>query len=269
MQPRKPEILLYMDESGSRDPDRHPRQQAYAPDWFGIGGVLVKASDKSGIEAAMDAFRLRWPQMGDTPLRSYDIRNKTGRFRWLSQLDETLLTAFYEDLSAMMADLPIVVTGCVVHRPGYNERYLEQYGPRRWKLCKTAFHIAVERAAKYALHHGARMRVYVERSDKVTEQQLKVYFDEMRNEGQPFNSETSAKYQPMPADQLRPTLFEFAVRTKGSQLMQLADLVLWPICRGGYVHDDRVYGLLKSNGKLLDAHCTQANGLQGIKYSCF
>jgi len=134
----RPEILLYMDESGSRDPDRHPREQADSPDWFGIGGVLVKATDKAGIETAMDDFRLRWPQMGEHPFRSYDIRNKTGRFRWLSQIDETSLTAFYDDLSAMIASLPIVVTGCVIHRPGYNERYLEQYGIRRGKFCKTA-----------------------------------------------------------------------------------------------------------------------------------
>jgi hypothetical protein len=269
MQARQPEILLYMDESGSRDPDRHPREKSDTPDWFGIGGILVKATDKYGIEATMDAFRLRWPQMGDNPLRSYDIRNKTKRFRWLSQLDEVTLKAFYEDLSAMIACLPIVVTGCVVHRPGYNKRYLDRYGPRRWKLCKTAFHIAVERAAKYAFHHGARMRVYVERSDKITEQQLKGYFDEMRNAGQPFNSDTSAKYQPMPAEQLRPTLFEFGVKTKGSQLMQLADLVLWPICRGRYSPDDRAYCLLQSSGQLLDTHCNQDNGLMGIKYSCF
>ena len=206
---RQPEILLYMDESGSRDPDRHPREKANSPDWFGIGGVLVKATDKADIEAAMDNFRLRWPQMGEHPFRSYDIRNK------------------------------------------------------------TAFHIAVERAAKYALHHGARMRVYVERSDKVTEAQLKGYFDAMRKAGQPFNSETSAKYLPMQAEQLNPTLFEFGVKTKGSQLMQLADLVLWPICRGGYSRDDRAYGLLKASGQLLDAHCTPANGLMGIKYFCF
>lgn len=265
----RPEVLLYMDESGSRDPHRHPREQAGSPDWFGIGGVLVKATDKADIEAAMDDFRLRWPQMGEHPFRSYDIRNKTGRFRWLSQIDETSLTAFYDDLSAMIASLPIVVTGCVIHRPGYNERYLEQYGIRRWKLCKTAFHIAVERAAKYALHHGARMRVYVERSDKVTEAQLKGYFEAMRTTGQPFNSETSAKYLPMQADQLRDTLFEFDVKTKGSQLMQLADLVLWPICRGGYSRADRAYGLLQTSGQLLDAHCTPANGLMGIKYFCF
>jgi len=269
MQSRKPEMLLYMDESGSRDPDRHPRQKSEVPDWFGIGGILVKAGDKPGIEAAMNAFRLRWPQMGDGPLRSYDIHHKTGRFRWLSHMDEASCTAFYDDLSAMIAELPIVVTGCVIDRPGYNERYFEQYGARRWKLCKTAFHIAVERAAKYASHQGARMRVYVERSDKVTEDQLKGYFDEMRNTGQPFNSETSAKYQPLPADQLGPTHVEFGVKSKESQLMQLADLVLWPICRGRYAPDDRAYGLLKSNRKLLDAHCTQANGLMGIKYFCF
>ena len=269
MHARKPEVLLYMDESGSRDPDRHPREIVDVPDWFGIGGILVNVGDKPAIEQTMEAFRKRWPQMGDHPLRSYDIRNKKGRFRWLSQLGEVSLSAFYKDLSAMMADLPIVVVGCVVHRPGYNQRYLQQYGPRRWKLCKTAFHIAVERAAKYAMLHGARMRVYVERSDKVTEKQLKGYYEEMRQAGQPFNVQTSAKYQPMPVDQLRQTVYDFGVKTKESHLMQLADLVLWPICRGGYVPDDRAYGLLKSTGKLLDAHCTHANGLLGIKYSCF
>jgi len=51
--------------------------------------------------------------------------------------------------------------------------------------------------------------------------------------------------------------------------MQLADLVLWPICRGRYSPEDRAYDLLKSNRKLLDAHCTEDNGLLGIKYSCF
>ena len=269
MQSRKPEFLLYMDESGSRDPDRHRSQKVNAPDWFGMGGILVNVADKPRIEAQMTAFRECWPQMGDHPFRSYDIRNKTKRFRWLSQLDELSRKAFYGDLSEMISRLPIVVTGCVVHRPGYNERYLEQYGPRRWKLCKTAFHIAVERAAKYAQHHGARMRVYVERSDKSTEQQLKSYYDEMRKAGQPFNSETSAKYQPMSVNQLRATLFEFGVKTKDSPLMQLADLVLWPICKGGYGPEDRAYRLLQSSGLLLDAHCTQANGLLGIKYFCF
>lgn len=269
MQPIKKELLLYLDESGSRDPDRHPKQSADAPDWFGIGGVLVSAEDKSSIESTMSAFRTRWPQMGDTPLRSYDIRNKTGRFRWLSQLGESSLLTFYEDLSSTMTSLPIVVTGCVVHRPGYNQRYLQEYGPRRWKLCKTAFHIAVERAAKYAVHHGARMRVYVERSDKATESQLKSYYSEMRQAGQPFNAQTSAKYQPMQADQLKQTLYDFEVKTKNSQLMQLADLVLWPICRGGYVPTDRAYSLLQKNGKLIDVHCTEQNGLLGIKYSCF
>jgi Protein of unknown function (DUF3800) len=269
MPPHKPEFLLYFDESGSRDPDRNKRESALTPDWFGIGGILVNATDKPEIEAKMSAFRESWPQMGLSPFRSYDIRNRTKGFRWLSQLDDKTLNNFYDELSATIASLPIVVTGCVVHRPGYNERYLVRYGPRRWKLCKTAFHIAVERAAKYALHYGARMRVYVERRDKVTETQLKGYFDEMRNAGQPFNTETSAKYQPMTADQLRSTLFEFDVRTKESALMQVADLVLWPICRGRYAPDDRAYCLLQSWGKLLDAHCTEANGLLGIKYFCF
>lgn len=266
---RNSEFLLYMDESGSRDPDKHPRQTTAEPNWFGIGGILVRAADKPRIEVAMAALRGRWPQIGDQPFRSYDIRNRSGRFRWLADLEEGELQAFYDDLSNMIASQPIVVLGCVVHRPGYNERYLKKYGSRRWKLCKTAFHIAVERAAKYVCHHEGRMRVYVERSDKATEQQLKSYYEAMREVGAPFSQQTSEKYHPMPVDALRPTLLEFGVKTKESNLMQLADLVLWPICRGGYVPEDRAYQLLQSKQLLLDSHCTQENGLLGIKYFCF
>ena len=271
MHAEKLEFLLYLDDSGSRDPDKQRSQRGNEsqPDWFGMGGILVNAKDKSHIEDALAALRIRWPQMGSAPLRSYDIRNRTKRFRWLADLDDASTDKFYADLSNTISEQPIVVAGCIVHRPGYNERYLTQYGPRRWKLCKTVFNIAVERAAKFAAFHNARLRVLVERSDKVTEQQLKGYYEQLRIDAAPFNAESSKKYQPLTAAQLKSTLFEFDVRTKESQLMQLADLVLWPICQAGYTTNGKPYQTLVQSGKLLDAHCTPSNGLLGIKYSCF
>jgi len=263
------EYLFYMDDSGPRDPDRDRGIASNRADWFALGGVLIDSAHEDAAKAAIEAFRRRWAQMQDEPLRSYDIRHRTQRFRWLASLPPAEYQRFMEELTALIVALPIHVLACVIDRPGYNKRYLQAYGARRWKLCRTAFNIAVERAAKVALHHGARLRVYVERSDKPTETQFKGYFDEMRRAGLPFNAANSEKYRPLTPEQLRDTLFEFRVKTKASLLMQLADLVLWPVCQGGYDKEHRPYAELAKAGKLIDVLCTEENGLLGVKYSCF
>lgn len=207
--------------------------------------------------------------MKDEPLRSYDIRNKTQRFRWLAQASAQRQESFMSELTALIEGLPIHVLACVVDRPGYNRRYLQEYGPRRWRLCRTAFNIVVERAAKVANHRGARLRVFAERSDKPTEDSFREYFNAMRNGGLPFDASRSAQYNPLPHEVLRSTLLEFRIKTKESTLMQMADLVLWPVCQGGYDKEHRAYAHLVKTGKLMEAHCTDSNGLLGTKYSCF
>ncbi len=190
-------------------------------------------------------------------------------FSWLRGASRAKRMRFLEELTDLMCSLPIIVHGTVVDRPGYNRRYLDEYGPRRWSLCRTAFKIAVERAAKFASSQGAKLRVYVEQSDKITEARLKGYFDSMRAEGLPFNQSTSAKYAPLVASDLAGTLREFRVKTKGSVPMQIADLALWPICKGKYRPDNISLVKLTEAGLLLDARCNPENGLFGIKYSCF
>lgn len=211
----------------------------------------------------------RWPEMKDSPLHSYEVRNRAGGFRWLQAASAARTNAFMQDLTGLMTQLPILVLACVVDRPGYNARYKERYGPARWELCRTAFTIAVERAAKFAQQDGRRLRVYTERSDKQTEKRLKGYYDAMRSVGAPFDAATSSRYRPLTAEALASTLIDFEVKTKSSRLMQIADMALWPACKGGYDTTDRAFIALKEAAKLLDAHCTEQNGLQGIKYSCF
>jgi len=116
----------------------------------------------------------------------------------------------------LVQGLPMHVLACVVDRPGYNKRYLTLYGPRRWKLCRTAFNIVVERAAKVAISRGSRLRVYAERSDKQTEAHFNEYFNAMRVNGLPFDANNSKKYQPLSKEQLQSTLFEFRIKTKDS-----------------------------------------------------
>jgi len=263
------EYHFYMDDSGPRDPDRDRGTDSKAPDWFALGGLLINSEDEDTAKKSISAFRLRWPQMKDQPFRSYDIRNKTARFRWLADLSPEQYGMFMTQLTELVVSLPIHVLACVINRPGYNKRYIERYGPRRWKLCRTAFNIAVERAAKLAIHKHVRLRVYAERSDKVTENQFKGYFDEMRQLGLPFDARSSGRYRPLSVDQLRSTLFEFRIKTKHSALMQFADLVLWPVCQGGYDRNHRAYAELSNAGKLIDVLCTEDNGVLGVKYSCF
>lgn len=266
---KQKEYLLYLDDSGSRDPDRHRDGENNEAGWFALGGVMVDASQKDNCDQSIIDFRHSWAQVQDAPLHSYDIRHKKGAFHWLGALPREEQSRFMGELSALITGLPIVVCGCVVDRNGYNARYMTQYGQRRWKLCKTAFSIVVERAAKFALHHQARLRVYVEQTDKVTEGHMRSYFQSLKTEGLPFSEANSAKYSPMTQAEFAKTLYEFKVKTKKSDLMQLADLCLWPICMGRHNPQLMPYRQLLESGKLLDSHCTSSNGLHGVKYSCF
>ena len=265
----KPECHFYIDDSGARDPDRDRRVESTEPDWFALGGLIIDDVHAATAKSEISSFRDRWPELNGEPFRSYDIRNKTKRFRWLASATDVRQRTFMEELSALISKLPIHVLACVVDRPGYNRRYMSEYGPRRWKLCRTAFNIVVERAAKVALHRGARLRVYAEQSDMHTERHLKEYFDAMRRDGLPFNAANSEKYRPLGQEQLHATLFEFRIKTKDSALMQFADLVLWPLCQSGYDKDHRAYSALRDAGKLIEIQCTEVNGLLGTKYSCF
>jgi len=231
--------------------------------------VLISEWELPAAERAIDEFRERWPEIGDAPLHSSPIRSRNGNFRWLIKASASRKEEFMRDLSQLMTALPIIVLACVVDRPGYNHRYKERYGRQRWALCRTAFTIAVERAAKYAKAKGLRLRVYVEHSDRKTERRLKGYYEELSSKGAPFAADTSAKYMPLKAEDLSATLLEFKVKSKASRLMQIADLALWPACKGGYDRGNRAYVALRDAGKLLDSYCSEENGIQGIKYSCF
>jgi hypothetical protein len=169
-----------------------------------------------------------------------------------------------------MATSPVLGIACTIDRPGYNHRYREKYGRQRWQLCKTAFSITVERAAKHARKQGCKLRVHVERGDKKTDRIVKAYYDNLKAEGMPFAGDTSGKYAPLTAEQFRETLYEFRTKKKSSPMAQLADLYLWPMAIGGYDKANRPYSRLISDKKLIDCQL-QKEEIEhlGCKYSCF
>ncbi len=260
---------FYLDDSGPRQPDRDPGKRAgHGYDWFALGGIIVKDEEEAAARQLHADFCAAWNI--DYALHSVEIRGRTDNFLWLLHADKPKRERFYEELYELMRNVPVVGLACVVDRPGYNDKYKEKYADKRWQLCKTAFSIAVERAAKYALENGRRLRVHPERCNKDDDGVLKGYYRDLKANGMPFAADTSQKYGPLSQPQLNETLFDFNPKKKSSPMAQLADLYLWPICMGGYHASNRPYQRLIEDGKLIECVLpADAVGALGTKYSCF
>lgn len=154
---------LYCDDSGTRHPDRAPQDlPAHGRDWFALGGVLIKQEDEALTRQAHSAFMLRWgldPKLN--PLHSSDIRARTGHFSWLPGESAERQRLFIDELYELMRLPPFIGIARVIDRPGYEARYRDQYGRNRWSLCRTAFSVLVERAAKHARAEGYKLKVFV------------------------------------------------------------------------------------------------------------
>jgi hypothetical protein len=262
-------LQFYLDDSGTRRPDHDPgKRAAHGKDWFALGGVLLNEEDESGARAFHKAFCAKWDIT--YPLHSVEIRGRTGKFLWLTKLSETERQEFYEGLYQIMRLSPLVGLACVIDRPGYNHRYWDRYGRRSWHLCKTAFAVVVERAAKEAIRRGRKLRVLPEACNKPEDALVKSYYEGLKSGGMPFAAETSGKYGPLSAEEFRGTLYELRPKNKSSPMAQFADLYLWPMCMGGYHASNLPYSRLMSDGKLIE--CTlrpEERGALGTKYSCF
>ncbi len=263
-------INFYVDDSGARHPGR-PENQTWNDHchWFALGGVLILESDETTAREQIHAFRSRWPQIGTAPLHSYEIRNRRDAFHWLEVSTRRDSDRFYADLESLILGLPILGLACVVDGPGYNARYHVKYGNDRWMMCKTAFAIAVERGAKHALASSAKLRVLVERSAKSVERDLEGYYKSLKVDGHPFDAGRAGDYAPLDNQDYSGVLYEFVTKKKSSPIMQIADLVLWPLCRAGYEDTYRPYRELKATGRLLDCLYPGREEALGTKYSCF
>jgi len=266
-------LNLYLDDSGTRNPDRHPSEQLpeHGHDWFGLGGILIREADEDKLRAAHEALYAKWTSSGlEKPLHSAEIRAQHKGFRWMRSCTKEQRAEFYDDIGKLVTRPELTSIACVIDRPGYNKRYLAKYGTDRWLLCKTAFSIVVERSVKYARKLGCKLRVNVERGDKTVDALLLGYYNELRGIGQPFDADTSAKYSPLAAQGFTETLHEFQTKNKSSPPMQIADICLWPMCLGGYKPDNMSYVALRNAGVLIDCKLPPEEiETGGIKYSCW
>lgn len=258
-----------MDDSGTRHPDHKAKEALHGYDWFALGGIIIDDENIPSANSEIEIFRSRWPQLKDAPLHSSEIRGLNKNFIWLGH-DASIRKQFLDELGTLLLTLPVTGLACVIDRPGYNHRYREKYGRRRWSLCKTAFDVAVERAVKYSNERQRKLRIHVERCSKADDAILQSYYHSLKKSGHSFNQDSASIYNPLASIDYSTALYDFKTKMKSSKLMQIADIYLWPMCIGGYDEGNRAYAALKNAGKLID--CILPVSLlaeRGIKYSCF
>lgn len=261
-----PTYHLYIDDSGSRMLDKDENKKG--SEWFALGGILIEESKKESIKNNHTILCKKWNIT--KPLHSYEIRNKNKNFYWLNKLEDAKLSEFHTDLENFILNGDYVAIACVISRSGYNLRYKERYGKERWKLNKTAFPIIIERAVKYVKKRNGRLKVYFEKADPVTDEEMNQLFKSLRENGMPFDKENSEQYCPLNQDDFKRILWECRPKLKDSKVMQLADLVLFPICVVKYSSEYKPWKSLHSSNKLIDCHLEKEQiKFEGIKYSCF
>lgn len=268
MTPDSEKYILYFDDSGTRSLADQPARRADAMDWFALGGVMAKGECVELIRKAHNAFcdahDIRYA------LHSTDIRGHRRNFQWLRQSTQRS-ERFVSSLSSFITSQPMVVTGTIIHRPNYFARYRDLHEGNLWKVDKTAFCILVERAAKFANYNGRKLEVFFEQSGPKEDKAIIEYLRELKRNGPPFNTNRMVGYKPMSAEVFREVVLGDPIPTsKKSPLIQLADLVLYPISKKGFVDDYPPYTELENANMLIDQHIP-ADLIEemGIKYSCF
>jgi len=263
-----PELHLYIDDSGSREPDREPQViRRDQMDYFALGGILINEEDVDELYTEYKAFT---GMHGITyPLHSWAIRGGRGDFGWLRKPEAA--RDFLNDLESMLLSLPVLGIAAVIDRPGYVSRYRDKYPDDLWFMCKTAYCVLIERAAKYADSQGRKLRVFFERAGKAEDRDLITYTRELKKAGLPFDRRNSGAYAPLSAEDFKRIVRgEPRGNTKETPMVQIADLLLYPVAKGGYDPTYRPYRALIGSKRLIDAilPVTDRSTL-GIKYSCF
>lgn len=262
------EVFLFFDDTGSREPDHvEPEKRRDGMDCFGLGGILINEEDIDALFKAHKDFCSKWGI--DYPLHSSPIRGGRGKFGWLKQPEASF--EFLTELEQFLISLPVIGIAAVIDRPGYVARYKKKYDGKPWLMCKTACTILIERAAKYADSQERHLRVFFEGAGPAEDGDIKNYVRAMKKGGMPFDGERSKNYGGLSAEDLKRIIrSEPRERTKKTPMIQIADLYLYPMAKGGYDPEYRPYEILLKHKKLIDALLTEdERKLLGIKYSCF
>jgi hypothetical protein len=261
-------LTLYMDESGNRHPDKDSDQSRTGRDWFGFGGVLVRGEDNDAARQLVLEFSERWRL--PSPVHLTDMLAERKRFSWLGRLDQRTREEFWSDWRGTICNAPLIGMACVIDRPGYVRRgYLEKHGANKWLLCRSAFDICVERAAKIARLESRKLHVVFEQ-DPSFNKVVVGYFDNLKANGLEFDASNSGKYSPLTKTQFNETLGRIEYKPKSHPLLQYADSYVYAMCRYGYDRKFWMYRSLRDSKRIADYAIEPIHMPHlGVKYYCF
>ena len=264
-----PTYHLFVDDSGSRFIDRPSTPRNDGMDYFAMGGILIKAEEARQTTVDLDKICEKYSI--NYPLHSTKIRSKKKEWSWLGdQKQKNKADSFMEDLSNFLCNIPGHATACVVHRPGYLERYSHYPVLERWKLCKSVYSILIERAAKIALRDGRKLAVYIEQTGKREDADICRYHTEMIEKGINFNPVTSSKYNPLNSQDFSLSLLKNPnFFNKSLRMGQVADLLLYPLVKGRYDKSYLPYINLHNSCKIIDNTLKETEEHLGVQYYCF
>ena len=264
-QGKTPSYDLYLDDSGPRKPYENDDPNTEL-NYFAYGGYLVESERAIEIDCLHDKFVSDWDI--DYPLHSTKIRGKRENFSWLYKNPKADL--FYEQLNDFIISTPVFATACVIDREGYTERYSKNQNLEQWSLCKSAYHILIERAVKFAVSRGRKLRVFVEETGKNEDKAIKHYHKALRGAGQPFNHQNSKKYCPLNAKAFSEALvINVTFLKKKNPRIQLADLLAFALAKGQYDPDYLPYANLMLAKMSIDHKIEKTDiDKMGLKHFC-
>lgn len=77
-------FTFYIDETGSRHPDKKSDKSRIGRDWFGLGGVLIRGEDNDKARQLVADFSEGWKLRG--PSHITDMMAEKKNFAWLGKL---------------------------------------------------------------------------------------------------------------------------------------------------------------------------------------
>lgn len=260
-------FTLYIDETGNRHPDKKSDSSRNGRDWFGFGGYMLRGEDSDIARTLVDEFTKNWKLQ--QPLHMTDMLSEKKGFAWLGRVDQNKRETFWNDWRTVLCGVPAIGIGCIIDRPGYVARgYLEKHKDK-WLLCRSAFDITVERAAKIARLEDRKLHIVFEQDPAVNEV-VTNYFANLKANGLGFDGKNSEKYKPLSKDEFAETLGRIQHKPKSHPLLQVADSYIYAMARHGYDKKFWLHRSLRDRKRLAD-FCLDNKYLPnlGIKYYCF
>ncbi len=259
---------LYIDDSGSRFPDKNSEKRNDGMDHFALGGILVESNNRDVLKKKYIEFCQKWQI--HYPLHSTEIRGMRRSFSWLEKSSKQK-DKFLEELTNFLVEIPVIGFAAVIHRPGYNFRYKYKYGDKRWWMCKTTYSILIERVSRYVKDNNGTFEIRFEGVGPKEDKAIIQYAKDLKNIGSPFDPFTSNKYNPLKKEDYKKIILgEPRQRFKENLFIQIADLYLYPMVKRKYDPSYKSWNILFDNKKVIDSFVEEIDlNDKGIKYSCF